>query len=533
MLAGHAASLDNTGCNWAYQILPPDIPLFPAIPPGIPQSEALSGVNVYRGNTDYNSPVDMRAEMDNMDMSFTVDYNLGNYTLSSITAYQEEERLNIQDITATAVYFFDVLTQGNAPHWGNDQQVETEPSSFTQELKIASPAEDPVNFVAGLFYSDVTVDAHWVRDFVLNGIDFNRTSETRHFAAYGRISRSLRHSTKLIAGLRYNRDRINYTAVQGEILPYIDYYSPPGAKNISTTWTGDITIQHDPNEHSMLYATYARGYKPKAYNTAETLKPDAPLPAPVDREKIDHFELGAKTALFDGKIVANTSVFDTVYKDYQVLVWTSEARGEQGIFVPVLKMQNAGEAETRGVELDVSAAPTYDTKLNLNLAYIEAQFNEFENAPAYPTQTEAEGASLVPNSAPPAYIQDLSGKSMPDAPRFKAAVRLEQRIPQYTLPFDIIIGGNYVYRSETNLLVNQNPGAKQDAFGILDLSVKFVSLTGKSSLTLFVNNVFDKFYLINAGDFWSGLWGPGNNVIAGDPARDALRYAGVALNLSF
>jgi iron complex outermembrane receptor protein len=122
---------------------------------------------------------------------------------------------------------------------------------------------------------------------------------------------------------------------------------------------------------------------------------------------------------------------------------------------------------------------------------------------------------------------------MPDSPKFKAIIGLEQRIPQDTLPFDIIFQGNYAYRSKACLLVNQNPEAIQEAFGILDLSVKAVSLSGEYSLTLFVNNVFDKFYLVNAGDFWSGLWGPGNNVIAGDPARDASRYAGITLNMKF
>lgn len=532
-LAGHAGSVDTEGGNYVYQYVTPGASLFPMIPPGIPQSEALPGIDVHWGNTEYYSPVtDMRQEVDAKDMSFTIDYDLGRYTLSSITGYQNEERTNVQDITISAVYFFNELTHHMAPPWYNRMELWTEPTSFTQELKIVSPAEDPINFVAGLFYSDVEVEGQWTREWVANGIDFYRDSVTKSLAAYGRVTWELWDSTKLITGLRYNRDKLSYSAIQGANLPYIPYFAPPKAEDTSSTVVGDITVQHTLNEYSMLYGTYARGYKPRVFNTAETLTSNT-LPDPVEKETIDHFELGAKTTWLNGKLVANASLFDTIYKGYQVQVWTAEASGELENPIPVLKLRNAGEAETRGVELDLNARPTYDMTLNLNLAYIDAKFNDFKNAPAWPTQTEAEGASLVPDSAPPKFEQDLSGKPMPDSPKFKVNFGVEQRIPQDSLPFDIFLGGQYSYRTEAYILADQNPRAKQSAFGLLNLNVKAVSLSEKYSLTLFVNNVFDKFYVTSAQDFFSGLWGPTSVAIIGNPARDSARYAGITFNAKF
>jgi len=79
---------------------------------------------------------------------------------------------------------------------------------------------------------------------------------------------------------------------------------------------------------------------------------------------------------------------------------------------------------------------------------------------------------------------------------------------------------------------NQNPKAEQPAFGILNLNVKAVSLAQKYSLTLFVNNVLDKYYNTNLEDFWSGLWG-NQNAVVGLAARDARRYAGLRFDVKF
>lgn len=532
LLTGHISKIESRGGNFAYQYLTPGARLFPFIPypapptMGIPQSDAFPGVNIRYGNTDYNSPVtNSGTKIDDKDLSLNIDYRLGRYTLSSITAYQKENRKNIQDIPAAVVYFFDLLTHGRAPHFSNSQQIDTEPKSFTQELKIVSPAKDPINFVAGLFYSNVTVKANWVRDWVANPVNFTRESGTKNYAAYGRVNWGLTANTKLATGLRFDRDDLSYTAIQRASAgqPAGVIYAPPRAEDTSTAFVGDITLEQNFNPYSMLYLTYARGYKPRAYNTAQTLTSSAPVADPVNQEKINHFELGSKAVYLDGLLMVNAAAFDTIYKDYQVQVWTSKD------LIPVLIMQSAGKAETRGVELDITSTPTENMKLTLNAAYIDSKFNEFKNAPAYPTQTDAQGASGAAN----ARLQDLSGKSMPDSPKFKATLGVEQRIFPNSLPFELIVGGQYSYRSEALMLADQNPQSKQPAFGILNLNVKAVSASEKYSLTLFVNNVFDQFYLINAEDFFSALYGPTSNAVIGDPARDSSRYAGVSFKVKF
>jgi len=60
---------------------------------------------------------------------------------------------------------------------------------------------------------------------------------------------------------------------------------------------------------------------------------------------------------------------------------------------------------------------------------------------------------------------------------------------------------------------------------------KAVSLDQKYSLTLFVNNVLDKYYNTNLEDYWSALWA--SNAVVGTAARDASRYVGLRFSVNF
>jgi iron complex outermembrane recepter protein len=170
-------------------------------------------------------------------------------------------------------------------------------------------------------------------------------------------------------------------------------------------------------------------------------------------------------------------------------------------------------------------AATRDLHVNLNAAYVDAVLKDFTNAPCY--------APEVPGAAVPGCVnaeQDVSGKPMPNAPKIKYTLGLEQRIPLGDN--DVVLGANYSYRDAAQMLANQNPDAIMPSVGILNLSAALHFSGGKRSLTLFANNVTDKVYYTDLEDFWSGPWG-GTSAIVGQPARDAKRYFGVRFNTSF
>jgi len=329
----------------------------------------------------------------------------------------------------------------------------------------------------------------------------------------------------LITGLRFNLDEISFKPIQRRSnlqAPGV-VVAPSEVSDTSTAWVGDITLKRSLGAYSMLYGTYARGYKPSVYSTNTTLFPNEPIGDPVGQEHINHFELGGKFTWLKGRLILNMAAFDTIYKDYQIQIFDTSRVG--GLIV----LKAVGEAETRGLELDLTTVPTQDLKLTFNAAYIDARFNDFPNANAWPRQTDAEGAYTASDGI--TRLQDLSGKPMPNSPKFKGTLSVEQRIPQTALPFDVMLGGRYSYSPKTLMQANQNPKTLQPAFGILNLNIKALSLSGKYSLTFFVNNVFDKYYQANMEDFWSALYD--SNAVVGFSARDARRYAGLRLAAKF
>ncbi len=83
-------------------------------------------------------------EVDNYGGSINVDWSFGDLTFTSITSYRELENLVQQDVDFTSLDFINET---------RDQSVQ----SFTQEIRLASDFDGPINFLLGGFYFDESV----------------------------------------------------------------------------------------------------------------------------------------------------------------------------------------------------------------------------------------------------------------------------------------------------------------------------------------------------------------------------------------
>ena len=82
--------------------------------------------------------------VDNYGGSIQVDWNVGNLTVTSITAYRELENFQNQDVDFSSAEIVSEI---------RNQKVDT----FTQELRIASDFDGPLNFLLGGFYFDESI----------------------------------------------------------------------------------------------------------------------------------------------------------------------------------------------------------------------------------------------------------------------------------------------------------------------------------------------------------------------------------------
>lgn len=128
------------------------------------QSALLPGITPGRGNKYYSSPVDDAGQTTkDTDGSLTINYQIGELTLGSTTAYQHEVADQIQDLFAVNNYTFTLLTGGGLP-FDNRQRLDLDSKQLSEELKLVSPTDWNFSYVIGLFYSDSKVSLHHKRD---------------------------------------------------------------------------------------------------------------------------------------------------------------------------------------------------------------------------------------------------------------------------------------------------------------------------------------------------------------------------------
>ncbi len=539
-LMGHDENTVGTGFNFTYiYITPGNTFLFYGSP--FTQAVMLPGINLSWQNLDYTSPVSTAGSTyRDTDYSAIINYRLpGGYALTSTSAYTQENQHQVQDLFAVNEYYWTVLTGTGINVYNNTQQQINTVQQTSEELKLLSPVDQVFSWLSGFFYSDTTVNEHGLRTFPPALVDSFVVPTTDTYDLYARSTLKVAPSTSLITGLRFNHDVISYRIDQ--LVPPQPYHSSGSTAN--NTLVGDIAFKRQLTGDVMSYVSYSRGYSPAAYNTSANLTSNASL-VPVSRENIDSFEIGIKGSYLDRRVISNADVLDSIYRDYQIQSYSYEP----GVLSPPLTLASAGRVETRGLEVLAEWLATPTTRLTFNGAYIDAKFTDYESAPCYGTQPTISITQL--NAQPPNGLcgqltvagvpqgspyQNVSGDTMPNAPKFKGIFSIEQRVPLANQAYQWVFEANYIYRTSAQMLPDQNPYAIQAGFGLLNLSAAIRSNDGRYSATLFVKNVTNHVYYTDVEDFFSGLWtgSPTHTGVAviGEPARDAERYAGIRFSV--
>jgi iron complex outermembrane recepter protein len=543
----------SRGANLVPQYLTPGAALFPLIPSafdangypiayGIPESEAWPGIDIRYGNTHYASPVNMRWSNTDRDTSLALNWRIGDYTVRSVTAWQNEGQRAVQDVFLSAVYFFnDLLADigASAPPFNDSQRLSLGITQFSEELRVTSPSDRPVSFVAGAYLEDNPVTSDFLRSWVGFASAQHERVETRTYDLYERTTARLTPRTQLTLGVRYNYDELGWRQTQlynpaaGDFegcSTATGYDGPPTCtwqlSNRSSAVLGDVTLQQQLGTSSMAYLTLARDYKPPAFNTDHTFvstqqnpnPSDLLVTQPVGQERIFHVELGFRGSALDQRIIGSVALFNTVYPGYQV------ETVDDSTPIGITRLVNA-RALTRGLETEVAWRPDVRTTISAAAAYIQALVTSLPDASCYPTQTSAEGCV--------GGVQNESGHPLPDSPRLKLNGEVDHRVPFQRV--SAVFGGTLSYQTTTLLQFSGNPETRQPAFEILNLNAAIESKDNARSLTLFVNNVTNRFYLVDSEDFFSGSVGfsptVGGNYVVGQPARDAHRYFGASVSV--
>jgi iron complex outermembrane recepter protein len=500
--------------------------------PQLPESSVLAGIpigptNRYIRNDDRPSGGDSKSVggTARLDYHFEDASFLAGHTFSSITSADHWRMFDYQDIDGTDVPFL-LYYPATAPagiNGGATIHGYFHAKSVTQEFRLTSPGDTRFRYVAGLWYARNALDRYLKRGPVLSQARYLAVSDNTNYSVYSQATYDLTDKASLIAGLRLNQQKIDYTFENFNVPPA----APFGGANQENAVTEKAGIQYKWTPEVMTFATFSTGYKGQAYDLVSSFNARTAAQMPVPHETARNYELGVKSSLFDRRVYLDATLFDSEFYGFQTSVNTFLPDGTTQTY-----LNSVGHLRTRGLEIDSAARVTRNFSLNAAFAYTDATVVSFKNGPCY---------TIAQTPAPVCYVdvtgssvQDLAGKPLNNVPKYKFNLGGQYDQPLPNLPFGGFVAFAYRWQDDVNFSLSQDPLTVQKAYGIADISLGINDNSGHYKVTAFVDNVFNKQYAIGLNDTTSGFNGiPGAVGTTGTLPRDAFRYVGARFDVSF
>ncbi len=334
-----------------------------------------------------------------------------------------------------------------------------------------------------------------------------------NYAIFGQADYDLTDQLTLTGGLRFVQDELDYVHTRAPGVnaatglpatgPGISG-SPAGGtlasggngtntsagSSSNDNISGKIVLSYRPNDATMFYGSYTRGYKGPAFNVF--FNHTAPTNAvPIDEETSDSYEVGLKSRFADERIQLNVSLFDVTYDGFQAnnfILLNNQV---------ISNLTNAGQVSSQGFEVEATALAAEGLTFNTSIAYTDATVEKFNPNPL--------------TNAPDAR----NGTRLPLAP--KLSYNLGADYETSFLSHRIYAGALYSFTGDQ--FSDLGEGGPLDSYGILNASIGISDPDDRYRLTFHARNLTDESYVLLNTSAGQRLHIP----------RDADRYFGITL----
>ena len=325
--------------------------------------------------------------------SLTVQGDLGWGQLTSATSYFTRDIKYFQDNTD---YTFSLSQNFGAYYanydlgpdpvglgWSDSPSVRR----FAQEIRLQG-ATDKLTWIAGLFYERVNDGYSFfsrIRDYedspsfqywqayydVQPGSPDNsfyhskNDQKTEQYAVFGELGYTFADRWTFTAGLRW----FDHTRTRDYFIqqPNGHFTANLGTAEESTSdITKKLSLQYKISDSAMVYALFSDGFRAGGRNV---VRPGTVLPPDYGPDFLDNYEIGFKSRLFDDRVAFNITAFMMEWNDYQVEVV------DPGDLYAVL-VANVGDAEIKGVSLELSARVWESLDVGLNAQFLDPKTKE-------------------------------------------------------------------------------------------------------------------------------------------------------------
>lgn len=432
-----------------------------------------------------------RDDARNAGIAGTLRYERGAYGLSSISAARQTNRRWTADLDRSAKDWF---------RFDYDDDIDF----YSQELRLDSAVTEwRLRWLTGLYVLATNADstrlsaalpgittAPGVLGMVRPG-DVQSTRpriDSLDYAAFGSLAWGITERLSLDAGLRVTRtekdldfDQVALSSALVGVVDIPDYHDRFDETSVDPALGLRLTL----DEHSMTYLRYAHGTKSGGFNADIVLAPRA-KPERFKDERVNSLEAGVKSELLEQRLRVNLAMFVADYRDYQVTQFISLGT----LSVPT--MTNAGRVRTWGPELSLSAVPVAGLRVDLDAAWLHAEYRKFENGDGTGT--------------------DFSGNRTEYAPKWdlSLAMRYERQTP-WTGTSQAYVGVAANYRSDQYADASNASRFYLRSRTLVSAQLGLAQIAQHWQVGLFAENLFDKFYdeTLQSGTFGtlSGFYG--------------------------
>lgn len=440
--------------------------------------------------------------------------------LTSVTSYSDRSILVSRDASAlTGSVSVDLGFPDEAVLLPSNLRDTTELETFTQELRLASIGDDPLQWLVGAFYSDVQreyaqrlptpgyaafVDAAFgdgtaaaTSDPFSPDSPFNSEIplDIEQFALFGEASYDFGRLTAT-AGLRY----YDFTETRDILFTglFADFTDRENEETSSDGFTPRFLLSYEVNDDITLNAQAARGFRLGGINdplnlplcTPEDRATFEPFEGSFDDETLWNYEVGVKAQRPNFR--ASAALFYTDISDLQVTLDAGSCSSRIVFNVP--------EAHTVGLEFEFGLTPTPGLDVAVSGAFIQAEFD----------------SSVTSGGAVVGGIRD--GNRLPSVPEYQLALsgtyewevaRATDAFVNATFQF---VGDRFTQPSDqepdAGVFVSNLPfgGATGNEVTRLDLNLPAyeilnlragVEMASGIDVEVYVNNVFDENALLS------------------------------------
>lgn len=456
--------------------------------------EAAFGTGQYESAHRFLEPKDRKNELYTLELIA----DLGFAELTSATGYSEYDESGQRDQTDLLLNF--EYGYEAFPAFAAFTREDATEETFTQELRLVSTSEGPLNWIVGAFYREFELDSlslEFTPGFDQFAVDefggvalrpdsleyyFSLEQEITELGFFGELSYDITDKWQVTIGARYFE--YDDEVVTGLALPLFDTVfngEAPDALIINTqnpeTDDSDevfkINSSYQLDDDTLLYGTISEGFRLGGVNAVP------PCPDPVDPnvqnvcalpsevsytpDTVTNYELGYRSQPGDTGIL-NVALYYMEWDDIQIGTFT--ANGGQPI------TSNVGAAESYGVE-------------------VAGEFNITPNLAVMGTYSwnRAELTETVPNSLEGETVFD--GDRLPGSPEHTVYLGV-----QYG--FDLSDGSNVeldwsmTANSDVITKVGERAnGETLDGFAVHNASATWEK--GDFTVQLYGNNIFDKY----------------------------------------